>query len=220
LINLFYIWGVKIAKIDLKKEYKELYSPKKDKISFIEVPKFKYLSIEGKGNPNTSIDYQNSINALMPVSFKTKFLMKKEYSSDYVVMPLEGLWWADNIEDFRSNNKDVWKWKSMIMQPDFVEKEHINQAIDEVLSKKDISPDIISSIEKIKFEDFKEGLSAQILHVGSYSDEKSTINKLHENILDNGYEFNGLHHEIYLSDVRRTKPEKLRTIIRQPIIKN
>jgi len=201
-----------MSKIDFKKEFKELYSSKKDKVSFIDVPKLKYLSIEGKGDPNTAQEYQDAIETLMSVSFKTKFIMKKEYDKDYVVMPLEGLWYADNMDDFVTDNKSNWKWNSLIMQPDFIKKEHINQAIDDAIQKKDLN-----SIKKLKFIKLNEGLSAQIMHIGPFSNESSTVEKLHNSIKDNDYSFNGLHHEIYLSDIRRSKPEKLRTIIRQPI---
>lgn len=201
-----------ITKIDFKKEFKEIYAQSKNKISFVDVPPLNYLSIEGKGDPNTSEEYQSSIEALMSVSFKTKFIMKKEFKKDYVVMPLEGLWYVNDSEEFSIEDKSNWKWTSLIMQPDFVKIEHINQAIEEVKTKKDLN-----SIDKIKFITLKEGLSAQILHIGPFSEEVSTIEKLHEEIKKENYSSNGLHHEIYLSDIRRSKPEKLKTIIRQPI---
>ena len=201
-----------MAKIDFKKEYKDLYKPLPKEVSFIEVPKLNYLSIDGKGDPNTSQEYQDSIEALMSVSFKTKFIMKKEHKTDYVVMPLEGLWWGNDPNDFSVEDKSNWNWKSLIMQPNFVEDEHFKQAKEEVAKKKDLP-----SLDKIEFVEMDEGLSAQILHIGPYADEEPTVEKLHNVIEENSYDFNGLHHEIYLSDVRRAKPEKLRTIIRQPV---
>jgi len=176
-----------------------------------------FLMIDGEGNPNTSQEYQDSIEALFSVSFKVKFISKKEKAQDYVVMPLEGLWWAENMEDFSIKDKSGWKWTAMVRQPDFITKDMIEKAIEEVEKKK--NPPAIS---KIKFESLHEGLSAQIMHIGSYSEEESMIEKLHNFIEENGYEFNGSmlgekHHEIYVSDVRRIKPEKLKTIIRQPV---
>jgi hypothetical protein len=175
--------------------------------------------IDGEGDPNTSQEYQDAIEALFPVSFKVKFISEKENSQDYVVMPLEGLWWIENMEDFSIQDKSSWKWTSMIRQPDFITKDTIKKAIEEVEEKKNPT-----ALSKMKFESLHEGLSAQIMHIGPYSEEGPTIEKLHNSIKEKGYEFNGSipgekHHEIYLSDVRRTKPEKLKTIIRQPMRK-
>jgi hypothetical protein len=201
-----------MVKIDFKKEYKDLYKPKQVEISFIEVPKFNYLAIDGKGDPNISQEYKDSIEALMSMSYTAKFIMKKEHGKDYVVMPLEGLWWVKDMNNFSIDDKSIWNWKSLIMQPDFVKKEHFKQAKEKVAKKKDLS-----SLDKIEFIKLDEGLSAQILHIGPYIEEGPTVEKLHAEIEKNSYEFNGLHHEIYLNDIRRTKPDKLRTIIRQPI---
>jgi hypothetical protein len=201
-----------MVKLDFKKEYKELYKQTPKKISFVEVPKLNYLSINGSGDPNTSQEYKDSIEALMSVSFKTKFITKKQHNKDYVVMPLEGLWWADDMDNLSIEDKSNWKWKSLIMQPDFVSEEHIQQAKEEVAKKKNLP-----SLEKIEFIEIDEGLSAQILHIGPYSEEKPTVDKLHKEIEENNYDFNGLHHEIYLSDVRRAKPENLKTIIHKDI---
>ena len=206
-----------MAKIDLKKENKELYNPSPKEPSIVDVPQMNFLMIDGHGDPNTSKEYQDAMEALFPVSFKVKFISKKEKSQDYVVMPLEGLWWVENMEDFSIEDKSSWKWTTMIRQPDFINKTMIKAAMEEVEAKK--NPEALS---KIRFESLKEGLSAQIMHIGSYSEEGSTVEKLHNFIHHNGYEFDGAnlgekHHEIYLSDMRRTKPERLKTIIRQPI---
>jgi hypothetical protein len=173
--------------------------------------------IDGEGDPNRSQEYQASIEALFSVSFKVKFLSEKENSQDYVVMPLEGLWWAENMEDFSITDKSSWKWTSMIRQPNFITKEMIKKAIEEVNKKKDLP-----ILSRIRFESLREGLSAQILHIGPYAEEGSTIEKLHNFIEEKGYEFDGgmpgeRHHEIYFNDARRAKAEKLKTIIRQPI---
>jgi hypothetical protein len=206
-----------MSKIDLKKENKEIYNPSVKEVSFIDIPKMNYLMIDGEGDPNTSQEYQDAIETLFPVSFKVKFISEKENSQDYVVMPLEGLWWVENMEDFSIQDKRGWKWTSMIRQPDFITNNIIKKAIEEVEEKK--NPPALS---KIKFESLNEELSAQIMHIGPYSEEGPTIEKLHNSIKEKGYEFNGSrpgekHHEIYLSDVRRTRPEKLKTIIRQPV---
>jgi hypothetical protein len=205
-----------LAKQDLKKEFKELYYPSKKDFAFIEVPKFNFLMVDGKGDPNTAQEYIEAIEALYNVSYTVKFVVKKKKpAQDYVVMPLEGLWWADDMNDFIAGNKDVWKWTAMIVQPKQVTKNLIKEAIKQVEKKKDLP-----ALSKLRFESFHEGLSAQIMYIGPYSDEGPTIEKLHNFIRENGYEFDGLiekHHEIYLSDPRRTSKEKLKTVIRQPV---
>lgn len=203
-----------MKKINYKQELKELYTAKKEP-KIVEVPQMKFLMIDGKGNPNTSQDFQDAINALFPLAYTIKFMIKKsELEIDYGVLPIEGMWWADDIEDFKRNNKDNWKWTLMIMQPPFVEEFHFKTAFQEVKKKKDPT-----ALSKVRFASFKEGLSAQIMHIGPYSEEGPTIEKLHDFITNNGYQFTGKHREIYLSDVRRAKPENLKTIIRQPIIR-
>ncbi len=206
-----------MAKIDLKKQEKELYNPSTKEPSMVEVPEMNFLMIDGEGDPNTSHEYQDAMEALFPVSYKVKFTSKNEKSQDYVVMPLEGLWWVDNMEDFTVEDKTGWKWTVMIRQPDFIGKRIIESAIKEVEEKKNPP-----SLSKIRFEKFHEGRSAQIMHIGPYSEEGPTVKKLHNFIHEKGYVFDGSkpgqkHHEIYISDVRRTKPERLKTVIRQPV---
>lgn len=205
--------------MELKKENKELYSPSAKNVSIVNVPDLNFLMIDGEGDPNTSQEFQDSVEALFSVSFTVKFISKKENSQDYAVMPLEGLWWVENMETFSLKDKSSWKWTSMIRQPDFITKGMIKKALEEVEKKK--NPPALS---RIRFESLHEGLSAQIMHIGLCSEEEPTIEKLHDFIKENGYEFNGSlpgekHHEIYLSDVRRAKPENLKTVIRQPIKK-
>lgn len=205
-----------MPKIDLKKGNKELYNPSSKEVSIIDVPEMNYLMIDGEGDPNTSNAYQDAIEALFSASFKVKFISVKEASKDYVVMPLEGLWWVENTEDFSTQDKGNWKWTAMIRQPDFVTKNMIEKALEEIGKKKNLP-----ALPRIRFESLHEGLSAQIMHPGPYSEEWLTVKKLHDFIKAEGYEFDGTvpgekHHEIYLSDVRKTKPEKLKTIIRQP----
>ena len=158
-------------------------------------------------------EYQDAMETLFPVSYKTKFLSKKQNNQDYVVMPLEGLWWAENMEEFSIEDKESWKWTVMIMQPEFITKELISMAMEDVESKKNLA-----SISKVRFEKFSERLSAQIMHIGPYgAAEAQTVEKLHDFIDKSGYKIRDKHHEIYISDMRRTKPERLKTVIRQPI---
>jgi len=203
--------------IDLKKEDKELYNPSAKEVSIVDVPEMSFLMIDGEGNPNTSQEYQDSIEALFSVSYKVKFISKKENSQDYVVMPLEGLWWVENMKEFTVQDKSGWKWTAMIRQPDFITKDVIKKAVQEVEKKKKLP-----ALSRIKFQRLHEGLSSQIMHIGPYSQEGPTVEKLHNFIEEKGYEFNGSlpgekHHEIYISNMLRTKPEKLKTIIRQPM---
>jgi len=201
-----------MPKIDLKKENKEFYYPSTKDVSMVDVPEMKFLMIDGRGDPNTSQEYQDAMETIFPVSYKTKFISKKEKSQDYVVMPLEGLWWADNMEEFSTHDRSSWKWTVMIRQPDFITQSMINKAIKELEKKKNLP-----AIPKLRFESFKEGQSVQIMHIGPYGEaEAPAFNKLHDFIENNGYLLKGKHHEIYISDMRRTKPEKLKTVIRQP----
>ncbi|MBL4560382.1 MAG: GyrI-like domain-containing protein [Labilibaculum sp.] len=203
-----------MKKIDLKKKYKPYYSERKGNISIVEVPDFRYLQCEGQGNPNTSEDYKNAIEALFALSYKIKFAIRESKEVDYGVMPLECLWWMDNMEEFSKEKIDEWKWSAMIMQPNFVTKEIVLLAKDELIETKDLP--YLANIELI---DYTDGLSAQIMHIGSYADEAPSIDKLHKYIADNGFKRSGKHREIYLNDPRRTASENLKTIIRQPIVK-
>ena len=200
-------------KLDLKKELKEFYSVSAKEPVIVKVPEQKIISVTGKGSPD-STNFKNAVEALFPVAYKIKFTYKKS-GRDYTVMPLEGLWWAEDMQDFSANNKDTWKWTVFIVQPDFVTQEAFNSAIEEVKAKKDLP-----TLSNVKFGTIDEGLSVQILHIGSFADEGPTIARLHKFAKNNGFSFDGLtqkHHEIYLSDFRKTALEKLRTIIRQPV---
>jgi hypothetical protein len=204
-----------MVKIDFKKKLKEFYAGVSAKdFSIVDVPTLNFLMIDGQGYPGTSQEYQEAMETLYPVSYTLKFMLKKK-GKEYVVMPLEGLWWAKDMTVFTTEfmvRKDEWKWTSMVMQPDFITQEMVNQAIEEVKKKKNPV-----ALPKLRFEQYTEGLSAQILYFGSYSDEGPTIERLHSFIEEQGYQRRGKHHEIYLSDPRRTKPERLKTIIRQPM---
>ncbi len=171
--------------------------------------------IEGGGSP-ASKEYQHAVEALFAVSYSLKFMVKKRTQAiDYGVLPLEGIWWSENMETFNSENKEAWKWTSMIMQPELVTEAMVKEAIDQVKKKKNPP-----SLSKIRFQPFEEGLSAQIMHLGPYSAEKTTVEKLWQFNKKEGFEFNGKHHEIYLVGPIRSSPEKMKTILRQPIKKN
>ena len=201
-----------MAKLDFKKELKHLYRASAKKVSLVEVPPMNFLMIDGHGDPNTSPEYAEAIEALYAVAYALKFKVKREQGIDYVVMPLEGLWWTDDPAQFDMDNRDIWKWTAMIMQPECVTAEMYRDAVAEVRKKK-----ALSALDKMRFETYYEGLSVQILHIGPYSEEGPTIAKLHNYIEEHGYRLNGKHHEIYLSDPRRTAPERLKTILRQPV---
>ena len=203
-----------MAKIDLKKVFKEFYNPPVKEAVIVDIPLMNYLMIDGMGDPATSKEYHESIEALYNVAYTLKFMLKnKGKTADYIVPPLEGLWWADDMNAFTLGNREQWKWTSMIMQPEFITRELVEEALEQVRKKKDLP-----SLSKIKFESLHEGLSAQIMHIGPYSAEGPTIEKLHNFVKENGYVLRGKHHEIYMSDPRKVAPEKLKTVIRQPII--
>ncbi|MFX0080669.1 MAG: GyrI-like domain-containing protein [Candidatus Hodarchaeota archaeon] len=203
------------AKIDFKKTQKELYQPDAKEPVVIEVPEMQFLMIDGMGSPGDSQEYQDALAVLYPVAFRTKFLSKSK-GKDYVVPPLEGLWWADDMNDFIEGNRDRWKWTMMIRQPDWITPDMINEAIAIVKEKK---PELSKLLPKLRLEKYKEGKAAQIMHIGPYSEEGPTVQKVHDLIQKEGGKFDGLktkHHEIYLSDPRKANPATMKTVIRQP----
>jgi hypothetical protein len=198
-----------MVKIDYKKELKSLYNPPLKPV-IVDVPEMSFLMIDGSGYPGTSKEYLDAMQTLYPASYTIKFIIKKQ-GTDYGVMPLEGLWWADDMEHFL-DDKDKWKWTAMIMQPPCVDEATVAEALEQLGKKK--SP---PAIDKVRFERFAEGRAAQVMYFGPYSDEGPTIERLHAFIAENGYGRSGKHHEIYLGDPRRSAPEKLKTVIRQPV---
>ena len=201
-----------MAKLDVKKEYRRLYNPSAKEFSIVDVPEMQFLMVDGAGDPNTSVAYAEAIEALYAMSYTLKFLSKTTEDIDYVVMPLEGLWWTPDIAEFSMEDKSAWEWTAMIMQPDHITADHVATATEEVREKKDPP-----ALDRVRFEPYREGLAVQILYFGPYADEAPTIERLHQFATDNGHELRGKHHEIYLGDPRRTAPEKLRTVIRQPV---
>jgi hypothetical protein len=203
------------VKVDFKKELKELYNPKVGAFSLVQIPKLHYLMVDGQGDPNKVVEYQEAVQALFSVSYTMKFHSKNELGKDYVVPPLEGLWWSDNFDDFRSRRKNNWSWTLMIMVPDWLGNKEFKEAVRTVQTKK---PGI--KVERLRLESLSEGLSVQIMHIGSYDDETPTLLKLHDEWLPaNGLKETLKHHEIYIGDPRKTPAAKLKTVIRQPVRK-
>ncbi|MEU1971003.1 GyrI-like domain-containing protein [Microbacterium sp. NPDC019599] len=199
-----------MPKLDLKREI-AAYSARRGAFEVVEVPPVRCLMIDGRGDPNSSAEYRDALEALFPVAYKLKFLSKRDLRRDYVVMPLEGLWWADDMTSFTTaRDKSRWSWTLLNVVPDWIEAEHVEH----VRGLVDASP----AVEKLRFEEFAEGRCVQTLHVGPYDEEGPVLAELHERFIPaQGLRMTGRHHEIYLSDARRTAPEKLKTILRQPV---
>jgi len=197
---------------DWRKDLKELYFPPTSKVVEVAVPKLKFLTIEGQGDPNVNKEFQNAVEALYNLSFTLKFSLKKnDPSNDYKVGPLEGLWWNCEDGSLVQGKKEDWRWKAMILQPLFIDDEAVEKARRSAMSKKE-NPSLV----KIILEDFEEGRSAQITHVGPWSAETENINEVKAYIKNKGGDPRGKHHEIYMSDPRRVQTERLKTVIRQP----
>ena len=205
-----------MKKLDLKKQYKDLYSPSAKEISVVKVPRFNFIMVSGQIPPIISVadapDYQAALETLYGLSYTLKFMVKRRTGTDWGVMPLEGLWWADDYSSFTARAKDEWRWTMMIMAPDFITRWMFEEAVARTGKKLGSPP------SSLRLEPYDEGLSVQILHFGSYDDEAPTIKRLHEEFIpQHGLTENGLHHEIYLSDPRKTEASKLKTILRQPV---
>lgn len=205
--------GAQMEKLDLKKELKHLYQTPAKEVVEVDVPTMNYLMVDGEGDPNIVSAFAEAVETLFTVSYTLKFMVKKGVlATDYGVMPLEGLWWADDMTKFSIADKSNWKWTAMIAQPPFVTRAMLDAAFAEVKKKK--NPVALS---RLRFESFTEGKCAQILHIGPFSEEGPTIARLHKFIETNGGKLYGKHHEIYLSDIRKAAPGKWKTIIRQPL---
>ena len=199
-------------KTDFKKTLKHLYVPPAGDFSVVDVPEMQFLRVDGMGDPGNSAQYAGAVAWLYAVAYPIKFISKNEFGQDYTVPPLEGLWWAEDLSVFAGGDRDSWQWTMMLMQPDWVTEEMFDSGLKKATTKLGARP------ESLRFEAFHEGLSVQILHVGSYADEAPTIARLHNEFLpENGLVENGDHHEIYLGDPRKVAPEKLKTVLRQPV---
>ena len=206
---------------DFKKEYKELYKPK-DKPSIINVEKANFIAVRGVGDPNAeNSEYKQSISLLYPIAYVIKMSKKGDYKIDgyfdFVVPPLEGFWWQEGIKGVDYANKDSFNFISLIRMPDFVTKEVFEWAIEETTRKKK------EDFSKVEFFTYDEGLCVQCMHIGPYNDEPITVEAMHEYMIEQGYELDitdeRFHHEVYISDVRKISPEKLKTVLRHPIKK-
>ena len=204
---------------DFKKEYKEFYLPKQTP-SIVNVPKMNYIAVRGKGNPNDEDGaYKQAIGLLYGIAFTIKMSKKGNHQIDgyfdYVVPPLEGFWWQDGVIGVNYADKDSFQWISVIRLPDFVTEDDFRWALKEASAKKK------QDFSKVEFFSYDEGICVQCMHIGPYDDEPATVLRMHEFMEQEGYELDitdrRMHHEIYLSDARKTAPEKLRTVIRHPI---
>lgn len=210
-----------MGKIDYKKEYKDLYQPSA-KPTVIEVPEMSFITVEGSGNPNTSASYQEALEILYGLSFTIKMSKmngtQPEGYFEYVVPPLEGLWYVEDVafDGMNVADKDKFRWISMIRQPEFVTEEVFEKARETLAKKKPLL-----NVGKAKFMHMTEGLCVQAMHKGAYDDEPETIGRMKQFIKENGYEDDfsdtRYHHEIYLSDPRRCAPKNLKTVIRHPV---
>jgi hypothetical protein len=201
-----------VDKIDFKKTFKPLYSPPVDEFVMVEVPEMLFVKVDGKGDPNKTPAYRSAVSWLYSISYAMKFSAKAALGKDYVVPPLEGLWWADDPKSFVTREKHLWRWTMMLMVPDLIALDVFDGAAAKASKKLGDAP------TSLCFESYVEGTSLQILHRGSYDDEGPVLAHLHDDIMPNGkFEFNGPHHEIYLSDPRKTDASRLKTILRQPV---
>jgi hypothetical protein len=200
-----------MAKIDLKRIYRDHYSAKPEP-TVVEVPARPFLMIDGSGDPNTAVAYRNAVLALYPLAYAIRRELADRTGDVYTVMPLEGLWWVEDMADFDVADKGNWEWTAMICQPDVVTADLLADIAPTVIEKKKLE-----SGHLVRLDEYGEGRAAQVLHRGPYSAEAPTIELLHRFIEEAGYLRRGLHHEIYLSDPRKVEPANVRTIIRQPI---
>ncbi|MEU6076761.1 GyrI-like domain-containing protein [Micromonospora sp. NPDC047074] len=200
-------------KTDFKREI-GAYQARRDRFSIVDVPDLQYLMLDGHGDPNTGGAFTDAAGALYPLAYRLKFASKRTLGRDYTVMPLEGLWWADDMETFTtSRDKSRWDWTLMIMVPDWIDPDMLAAATGQVTAK-----DRPRRLHEVRLGRLSEGRCVQTLHVGPYDDEAEVLARMHHEFIPaNGLRMTGRHHEIYLSDSRRVAPEKLRTILRQPV---
>lgn len=202
-----------MEKIDYKRQLKHLYSPSNKIINMVDVPIMKFLTIDSEADSDMDKSFKESAEALIRLSYTIKFIIKKsDFGIDYISMPLEGIWWNGSGKLPSIEDKSKLRWTLCIMQPDFITEDIFQEGIEKTRKKKSLP-----YLDKVKMDYFEEGLSLQIMHIGPYSEENETIERLQAYLEVNGYELNGRYHEIYLGDPRRARPENLKTIIRQPI---
>lgn len=202
-----------MAPYDPKRELKELYAPKNTTWRLVDVPEQRFIGVDGSGDPNRTPAYAEAVRALYSVAYTLRFAVKRAGGREFVVGPLEGLWWADDYAAFTDRDKDAWHWTMLIGQPEWITSEMIDDARSAALEKKRFPV-----IAKVREVTLCEGRCAQVLHIGSYDDETPVLHRLHTEYLpERGLAPSGEHHEIYLGDPRRTEPARLKTVLRQPV---
>ena len=201
-------------KTDFKKTM-DVYRAPAGSFRVVDVPPLQYLAVDGQGDPNTSQAFSDAIATLYPVGYKLKFASKQQLDRDYVVMPLEAQWWADDMAEFTSRrNKAAWRWTALMMVPEWITREMFDSAVAKVA---DGEPP--AALAQLRLETITEGRCVQTLHVGSFDDEAGVLERLHDEFIpDAGLQMTGKHHEIYLSDFRKVESARLRTILRQPVL--
>ena len=199
-------------KVDLKVRHRELYAPPRGRFVEVDVPPLTYLAVDGAGDPNTSPAYREAVEALFALSYAVKFAARERLGRDHVVAPLEGLWTADDPGTFVRRKKDAWRWTLLVLQPGWVGADLVADVTATVRRTKDLP-----ALDRTGLRTLTEGRSVQTLHVGPYDDEGPVLEEMHERFIPGaGLRMTGRHHEVYLGDPRRTSPERLRTILRQP----
>jgi hypothetical protein len=198
------------SKLDLRKKLRHLYSGKAGTIQMVQPGIHQFLCYDGEGDPNVSPEYQRAVEALFAVSYQIKFDARKSLAIDYAVMPLEGLWWSEDPDDFTGGKKAKWKWTMMILQPPFITSGLVISAKSTIERKRH------TDLQRLNFREHAENACAQTLHVGPYTEEAPVIAAIHAWIRAGNHQLDGMHHEIYLTDNRRSSPERWKTIIRQP----
>jgi hypothetical protein len=197
---------------DIKKAFPTLYAPKPGDFHIVEVPEASFLMSDGHGDPNVSPAYAGTVEALFSLSYAVRSIAKSELGRVHTVGPLEGLWSAEDPRAFVAGNKSTWDWTMMIAQPAWIDPQIVEVAMKKAEKK------ALAALDHVRFAPYTEGSSVQILHVGSYDSEAPVLARLHDEYLPkHGLTYNGRHHEVYLSDPRRTESAKLRTILRQPV---
>lgn len=202
------------ATVDLKKT-QDSFRARSGELRLLDVPDAAYLMVDGQGDPNTSPAFADAITTLYPVAYALKFASRRDLGQDYVVPPLEGLWWSDDMDTFTvARDKSRWQWTLMIMTPDWIGERGFQEAVSQAGRRKARPP----RLDDVRREVLSEGRCVQTLHVGSFDDEAAVLARMHDEFVPgNGLEMVGRHHEIYLSDFRKVAPEKRRTILRQPV---
>lgn len=203
-----------MTKMDFKKSL-DCYQAQRGEFRLLEVPPMQYLMIDGHGDPNLSSEFADAVQALYPVAYKLKFASKQDLGRDYAVMPLEGLWWSEDMQTFTTaRDKSRWDWTMMSMVPSWITREMFHSAVARAGAK---NPPAV--LDRVRLETLEERQCVQTLHVGSFDDEAELLDRMHHEFIPaSGLRMTGKHHEIYFSDFRKTEPAKLRTILRQPVL--